>query len=531
MAQQQLPYGAVDNDPNPANRISNREAWKRTGEMFSEFYSKDSRIISAADIRFASQPTTEAKIDAAAAQAIIELATVVFIPAFMLPFDVTLITNLAAFHAAKGRFVREGGEFSMYDVLAYGATANGIADDTPSFIAALQGVDAHGVGGGVNASGGGTLYVPPGDYLMGSNPFLTVTSLHPCRIIGAGMQSTIIRKGFNGNWFTFGVNFGNYIRWENLTFHGQYDTGVTGAGFVYTGNSGGAGNDYHSFFRVRFLGIAGPIFSIGLDAAQSLSLLDCEGYPDSTQGEYQVLVTSATDTGARFRRVSHSVFNLGYFDVSGADDTFFSNSAFKRIETSSTTSELFVNACVWGNLSAAMTIKGQGAIIGCRFSGDVTLDVSFTGFFMGNFQTAGTFTDSTTSAGAATVVHRTLAQSWAVLDHLRFSGTKNPEEIQTWRVSADQGDTSPAQLVLDQGVTIAWFNTPLTSNRTVTLPAVTGNRDGKTIRVVRSKAATGASTLTVDTTPNTILAAGQWVDCSRNGPLSQWTPTAGGTLP
>lgn len=139
MAQQALPYGDVANDPDTAHDINNREAWKRTGEMFSDLYALQSRFVSAGDVRFANQPTTEAKISAARAQAAIELATVVFIPAVMIPFDPTAVdfTNTGI------RNVREGGRVDVYDVRAYGAAGNNVTDDSNAIQAANNAAEAN----------------------------------------------------------------------------------------------------------------------------------------------------------------------------------------------------------------------------------------------------------------------------------------------------------------------------------------------------------------------------------------------------
>lgn len=47
------------------------------------------------------------------------------------------------------------------NVLAFGAAGDGVTDDTPAFQDALDALDA---------AGGGTLRIPPGRYLVGSNP-------------------------------------------------------------------------------------------------------------------------------------------------------------------------------------------------------------------------------------------------------------------------------------------------------------------------------------------------------------------------
>ena len=77
------------------------------------------------------------------------------------------------------------------------------------------------------------------------------------------------------------------------------------------------------------------------------------------------------------------------------------------------------------------------------------------------------------------------------------------------RFSADKGDADYTITIGDP--TIVYYNSPLSVNRTVTLPATTGTNafNGLTYRVVRTASATGASTLTVG---SKALALGQSVD-------------------
>jgi Pectate lyase superfamily protein/Ubiquitin-activating enzyme E1 FCCH domain len=94
--------------------------------------------------------------------------------------------------------------------------------------------------------------------------------------------------------------------------------------------------------------------------------------------------------------------------------------------------------------------------------------------------------------------------------------------------SADNGD---ANATLNFGVpTTQVWNTPLTSNRTVTLTAVTASANsgmGVKFRIVRTANATGASTLTVLTKA---LTAGQWVDVEWNQVTLAWVETGFGSL-
>lgn len=90
------------------------------------------------------------------------------------------------------------------------------------------------------------------------------------------------------------------------------------------------------------------------------------------------------------------------------------------------------------------------------------------------------------------------------------------------QVSSDNGDAS---ITTSAGsAPILLFNTPLTAARTVTFGF---NSKAQTYRVVRTSAATGASTLTVNSTPSRTLAAGQWADFAYNG---TWIETGFGNL-
>jgi hypothetical protein len=171
MAQQALPYTIPD--------ITNNEAWKRTGEMFTDLFSLQSQIISAGDARFADPvlyPTVESKISAARVQAAVELKTIVSIPAVMIPHN----TALVDYTNASIRNVREGGDYSVYDILAYGADNLGVLPCTAACLAAHAGA----------ALTHGTINVPPGIYSYDGKMFDILTRL---RIRGGGKRSTFFR--------------------------------------------------------------------------------------------------------------------------------------------------------------------------------------------------------------------------------------------------------------------------------------------------------------------------------------------------
>lgn len=145
----------IGNAPNDGTGTNWRECWNRVNSYNAEQEALRSRTISAGDIRFADQPTTEAKITAAIAQAVVELAGRVYVPAFMLPYNASLVSFNNAI-----QMVREGGDNASFDVRAYGAAGNYTQDDTESVRATVAAVAVAGSLGYV----GGKVYFPKGTY-------------------------------------------------------------------------------------------------------------------------------------------------------------------------------------------------------------------------------------------------------------------------------------------------------------------------------------------------------------------------------
>lgn len=107
------------------------------------------------------EATDELKIQAAISRAVSTGKSIVFIPSSMLPFDASLVTFNSAIKMA-----REGGNFATYDALAYGATADGIVDDTVSVQAVLDALPAV----------GGSAFFPAGRYLLTSDITIPATT-------------------------------------------------------------------------------------------------------------------------------------------------------------------------------------------------------------------------------------------------------------------------------------------------------------------------------------------------------------------
>jgi len=115
-----------------------------------------------------------------------------------------------------------------------------------------------------------------------------------------------------------------------------------------------------------------------------------------------------------------------------------------------------------------------------------------------------------------------------LLTNLASSDAGTRSIVKNWsepRMSLDKGDADYTITIGDP--TDILYNTALTVNRTVTLPATTGSNafNGLRYRVIRTAAATGASTLTVG---SKTLAVGQYVEHEYS--RTAWTETAFGSL-
>jgi hypothetical protein len=137
MARQTVRRGNAANDHDNADSIY--AAVGKINDNFEDLYALQSQTVNAGDVRFQPGLTTEARIQLAIDQAVAELADRVFVPADMLPYDTTLIT-----FAANVRMVWEGGDWTVYDVRAYGADPDGIIDAGPAWNAARAAVPSSG---------------------------------------------------------------------------------------------------------------------------------------------------------------------------------------------------------------------------------------------------------------------------------------------------------------------------------------------------------------------------------------------------
>lgn len=91
-------------------------------------------------------------------------------------------------------------------------------------------------------------------------------------------------------------------------------------------------------------------------------------------------------------------------------------------------------------------------------------------------------------------------------------------------MSADNGDND-VTLIANESALTQRFNTPLTTNRTITLSSVNAY-EGAKFRVIRQAGATGGSTLSVGGLKT--LSVSEWADVEYTG--TEWILTGHGSL-
>ena len=147
MAQLPIPYGTVAND---GTGIPDRTAFQRIQDNFTDLYSTRSKMISVGDVRFAGAATTEARVQMANDQALLELASIVIVGAEFLPFNVDQVTFYDSVKMGREGGIIAGG---IWDAAAYGGKHSLYPyDQSYTIRAAAKACSANG-GGTVNCQG------------------------------------------------------------------------------------------------------------------------------------------------------------------------------------------------------------------------------------------------------------------------------------------------------------------------------------------------------------------------------------------
>jgi hypothetical protein len=185
----------------------------------------------------------------------------VYVPASMYPYSASSVSFIYPV-----QMVREGGNWAVYDVKAYGASGNSAANDQPAIMSGWSTI----------LDQGGTLYMPAGTYKTTSKLVFSVTGSTPkaCAVIGDA-SATIIRPS---SAVTIGAilatdtnsdGITNRLYVHGINFEGSETTGATG--IVIGENSGNlsGGIELEDLYIIRFQGAA----SKGIEVKNMLGLI------------------------------------------------------------------------------------------------------------------------------------------------------------------------------------------------------------------------------------------------------------------
>lgn len=152
----------------------------------------------------------QAAIDAASAGGISR----VYVPANMYPYSAS---SMSFIHSVQ--IVREGGDWSVYDVRAYGAFGDGTRSDKSAFVGAIA---------GAHANNGDIVFVPGGTYLTES----AISVLDHIELVGVGFPSLI--RGTTAGQFIFDLNPARRAHIAMLRFDSSVVQTSTGGAIDFT---------------------------------------------------------------------------------------------------------------------------------------------------------------------------------------------------------------------------------------------------------------------------------------------------------
>lgn len=384
------------------------------------------------------------------------------------------------------------------------AKGDGITDDRAAVVAAIgSSVDRH-------------VFFPKGTYLISSAISLTSAN-GGLKLVGQGSAVSHIKKGFSGDLITFADT--SYVEVRGIHFLGQHGT-YTGKGLVFSGQN----SDYPTITDCVFEAFTGPALEFGADAGYSAQVSRIRSILGTGQTDVEVIHLGGNDTGPAFRLFSQVELSRGYFKLVGAANTHIVNSVFHRVENDANSVQLYVLGCEWANEDmTTMTIYGTTThIIGCRFAGDVVLDSTFSGSFLGNSQTSGTFTDN--SPAGNLIFYKTNGGTWYLGKNTLRAASSGSDRVVSARLGNIPTDGDVALTVNGNFPTTRLTGT-LTAARTCTL-STTAAVNGDRFRIVRTGG--GAFNWNVGPGLKTLTAASQWADFEYDG--AAWVLTGYGAL-
>lgn len=243
------------------------------------------------------------------------------------------------------------------DVRRYGAVLNGVTNDQAALVA------AYAQGG---QSGGSPVFIATGILLCATS---TVTIPANVLTYGNGKYASIIKKGFNGDLFSWGSSSG----FENVQINGN-GTNFTGRSATIAASSFGQYADNckwtnSSGYHVEYL---------GQDPGSNSYFISCDFDPTlvPTFG-VAVKYSGTTDSQAVPRTIMNCHGGGAYLvDFGGANDSYFiGNFTNGMVWSSSATSHVFITGNRIALNGATLTVKGGETLLVCNsIAGPIVFD-------------------------------------------------------------------------------------------------------------------------------------------------------------
>ena len=237
MGQQTVNIGNAAND---GTGDALRTAFSKVVDNFEELYALQSSTINAGSVDYAGLATVELRIQAAINDAVALGADRVFVPGNMFPYTASSVT-----FSSTVQMVREGGNWSVHDVYAYGAAGDAVQDDT---VAIQSAITAASVNPNL-AKEGGVVFFPPGAYLVTASLVVPV-ALDENQVIlrGSGMRVSYLFPSGNTAFANGVVRFGTatpdasgtttnvtqYTGMEDMSINGSFLTAGTNTAVQFT---------------------------------------------------------------------------------------------------------------------------------------------------------------------------------------------------------------------------------------------------------------------------------------------------------
>lgn len=276
------------------------------------------------------------------------------------------------------------------------AKGDGTTNDRAAIVAAIA---------AVSAAGGGRIYFPRGNYLVGSS--FTV----PSYIIfeGEGKRTSVIKRGFTGDLIT---SWGAYCGLEKIGIDGQQSTYGAGRGVLMPASTP------NSFMLLSAIeNFSQACLEFAADAGSTFRAIGCDFYTSGTVGTVGAVKVAGVDTAATSRHFTNcESAGCTLYDINGCNDMYVTGGYTNGLITTANTSKLLMNNVRIGAAAGTVTIYGSSSrFSNCVFAVPVILQCTNTYFHCevpsynitdngtGNdiFQKSVLFTSSWTASGTA----------------------------------------------------------------------------------------------------------------------------------